>query len=348
MNSMTIVRAAVLGLAAGDALSWPAAQHREFLLPERRIPVLRFLDTFSDQHRSTTRPYPHVHSSPPPLLRPLPSDDVEWFMFAARAQLAARDGVDLRPEALVQAWSALAERRGDIRARTGTQIALANLAAGLVPPASGNDNPHYFDDIACVRAVAAGLIWRHDDELAAEAARVDAEVTHARDGVWCATATAVLVARLARGEAVAAAVEACLSWLPAHSWSRRTAVEAIDLASSARAPLSVAMRLQDKVVDKIYSYAVSAPETLALLLAHLNVSTTAEGLMLGAFAHARNADALPALAGAVAGLAFGVEWLPADLAEDMPVLDGVCLPALRGASLAELVTSINATAVEAR
>jgi ADP-ribosylglycohydrolase len=93
------------------------------------------------------------------------------------------------------------------------------------------------------------------------------------------------------------------------------------------------MRLDTELTDKVYSYAVSAPETFAILLGHSSIAATPDGLMAGAFAHGRNADALPALAGAVAGALFGSDWLPRQIAEDPVELDGICIPSFHGTEL---------------
>jgi ADP-ribosylglycohydrolase len=339
MSSPAAIRATALGLAAGDALSWTAPVHREYLLPARRMPRLRMLDTYADGLRSTTRPHPHVHSSPVRTLTPRPADDLEWFAFAALAQLRERR----EPGGLRAAWRELADAAGELRARTGTFAALENLRSGLEPPQSGHDNAHYFDDIACVRAVAAGLLASDAGE-AARLAEADAEVTHSLDGVWCARATAVLVERLAGGAAVEDAIAAALEELPAGRWSRASADRALEIAAASSSALDLAMRLDTQLTDHIYSYAVSAPETLALLLAHLARSESATELMLGAFAHGRNADALPALAGAVAGARFGEEWVPEALRRQPVLLDGVCVPALAGSSLGEVIDGLSGAA----
>lgn len=339
---MEPIAAAVHGLAAGDALSWLAEEHREFLLPSRRIGMLRFLDTYADATQSTTRPRPHVHSSPVSVLRPGPADDLEWFTFSALAlaQLAAGDR-----EAVSRAWIDLAVGSGfeTLRGRTGTMEALRNLRRGLRPPQSGNDNAHYFDDIACVRAVAAGLL-AGDHADAVRLATADAEVTHARDGVWCARSMAVLVCGLAHGTPIDVAIDEAVGELPVGTWSHRTVLAALGHTPDASSALDLAMRLTTDVVDKVYSYAVSAPETLALLYAHARYASSADELMLGAFAHGRNADALPALAGAVAGLRFGDSWVPTQVTEAPVVLDGVCIPALAGRELDEVLSILKMTA----
>ncbi|MYR58548.1 ADP-ribosylglycohydrolase family protein, partial [Streptomyces sp. SID625] len=65
-----------------------------------------------------------------------------------------------------------------------------NLATGLRPPATGHDNPHYFDDAACVRACALAVAHPGDPRRAAALAEFDARYTQDGDGVHGARAMA--------------------------------------------------------------------------------------------------------------------------------------------------------------
>ncbi len=331
-----VIDATVRGLAAGDSMSWMAAGQRIHLLPERRARMLHEMASFSEERGSTTRPVPHAHNSPTVALRPGPADDVEWFVVTAEVLSGRDQGVTLH-----ERWMDLAHVTDGLRARSGTHYALANLRRGLLPPQSGNDNAHYFDDIACVRAIAAGLLAR-DEREATVLATADAEVTHALDGVWCAVAVAVLVQSVTSGAELATAVDNAVEHLPATSWSRRMVETALALAAHAVSPLDVAHQLREHLTDRIYTYSIAAPETLAILLAHARTARSADELLLGALAHPRNADALPALAGAVAGAAFGMDWVPQALREGPIMLDGVCVPSLAGHRLDDTIDRISA------
>ncbi len=328
------IDAIVRGLVAGDNLSWMGDAHRVHLLPERRARMLHDMAIFSESRMSTTRPVPHAHSSPTDALRPGPADDVEWFAVSTESMLDALAGLDP-----LDRWRRLAGEADSIRARSGTHYALANLRRGLVPPQSGNDNAHYFDDIACVRAVAMAL-FAHDADSAAQLAARDAHVTHALDGVWCASAVGVLVHQLAEGAKLADAIRRATKELPEGSWSRRAVDRAMGIAASAAGPLDLAYDLRNTLTDRIYTYSVAAPETVAILFAHASISRTAEQLMMGALANPRNTDALPALAGAVAGAAFGSEWMPRALRTGPIEIDGVCIPELAGTTVDALIDRV--------
>ena len=206
----------LLGLAAGDAAGWPAARHRAARMPDWTRRLTRELDTFAEQNATTTLPVPIALNQPPEPLRLGPSDDAEWAAFAAEAVLRAGDdtvlgdlsrerrtraAIDLTWNALACEVAAAADRAPEIesavlplRARISVRAGLGNLAAGLRPPATGHDNPHYFDDAACVRACVLAVAHPGDPRLAADLAEFDARYTQDGDGVHGARAMAAALA----------------------------------------------------------------------------------------------------------------------------------------------------------
>jgi ADP-ribosylglycohydrolase len=334
------VTAVVHGLATGDGMSWPSWWHRLGSLPPRREVRLGEAWRHGRDGHTTSLPTPYLQSSAPSLVDPAgPTDDVEWFVVAVRHLVGQRlDGSPAGEPYAV--WHQLADRRAadeaSVRGRVGTVIALENLSAGLRPPASGNHNPHYFDDLACVRGIAAGLLRPGAPAAAAELAARDAEVTHALDGVWGARAMAALVSELVGESGREAAIDAALAQLPADSWTAHVVAECMAVVRPADSPLELAARLERDVVDHVYAYANQAPETLGLLLAHLTASDNGEALLLAALAHPRHADALVPLAGGIGGATFAEP--PAGSA--LPELTGACIRDLAGTSLSGVVSAI--------
>lgn len=336
------IRAAVAGLCAADAVTWPAWWHRLAQLPPRREVRLGEAWHHDRDERTTSLPTPYLQSSSPALVDPAgPTDDAEWFVVAARHHLGLRlDGTPAGGP--YEIWHELAARRAadpdSVRGRVGTGIALANLADGSTPPTSGHDNPHHFDDLACVRAVAAALVRPGQPAAAAELAEVDAAVTHSLDGVWGARGTAALVSSLAGGADVRSAVDAAVHELPANSWCAHVASEFLGAVAGAGSVMELAARLEREVVDHVYAYSTQAPETLGLLLAHLSAASDGNELLLGALCHPRHGDSLPPLAGAVAGAAFGSP------VSELPVLGGMCVRDLAGVSLQSVVDALSRAA----
>ncbi|MGW0734603.1 ADP-ribosylglycohydrolase family protein [Streptomyces sp. NPDC002851] len=195
----------LLGLAAGDAAGWPAARHRAARMPEWTRRLTRELDTFAEQNATTTLPVPIALNQPPEPLRLGPSDDAEWAAYTATALLAGpgnvRGALDHNWATLAAQIAAAAARAPEVesavvplRARISVRAGLGNLATGLRPPATGHDNPHFFDDAACVRGCVLAAVHAGDPESAAELAEFDARYTQDGDGVHGARAMAAALA----------------------------------------------------------------------------------------------------------------------------------------------------------
>ena len=290
------------------------------------------LTQFAFDEKQNTYPTVYTHAQSVEFLAPRPTDDSEWLYFSADIHLSGLEPKD--------GWLKLARAGEDLRGRTGTLMALDNLKSGKMPPHSGHDNPHYFDDMAMVRSLAAALIFRGKDELALEKTRKDAEVTHSEDGIYCALALATVATALLADETAEAAVAKALKQLPEGSWSQRVVADALKAPAGAQTVTEVAYILEDVVIDRIYSYSISAPESLALILSYLRVAKTSNDFLLAGTINKRKLDSMPALLGAIAGLIHGDEWIPSGFIANGSDLDGVCIPSLKGKSLSDLATRI--------
>lgn len=290
------------------------------------------LTQFAFDEKQNTYPTVYTHAQSVEFLAPRPTDDSEWLYFSADIHLSGLEPKD--------GWLKLARAGEDLRGRTGTLMALDNLKSGKKPPHSGHDNPHYFDDMAMVRSLAAALIFRGKDELVLEKTRKDAEVTHSEDGIYCALALATVATALLADETAEAAVAKVLKQLPKGSWSKRVVEDALKATAGAKTVTEVAYILEDVVIDRIYSYSISAPESLALILSYLRVAKSANDFLLAGTLNKRKLDSMPALLGAIAGLINGDEWIPSGFVANGSDLDGVCIPSLKGKSLTKLVEKI--------
>ncbi|KRE76703.1 ADP-ribosylglycohydrolase family protein [Arthrobacter sp. Soil761] len=329
----TLTETIVRGLAAGDTSSSMNADFHIYSLPPKRVNRMRILNKLADDTRTTNVTRPFAHANPPALLHPAPSEALEWFTFSLRQQQNALDY-----EGRLAAWLELADVEPPIRTRIGTRNALLNLKKGLTPAQAGNDNPHYFDDLAMVRVLAAVVTFPQDPQAALDAATADAEFTTASDGLWCAQATARLFSRLAEGDSPRDAVLSAIELLPEETWSRRISESSLKVAEGCSGPIERARRLSIDIGDWIYSYPIAAPETLGFLLAHVASAQNANDLMLGALSQPRNGAVLPALAGAAAAVIFGTDWIPADLTLETIKLKGIAIPQYRGQNVTNGVT----------
>ncbi|MFJ3642217.1 ADP-ribosylglycohydrolase family protein [Streptomyces sp. NPDC090108] len=349
----------LLGLAAGDAAGWPAARHRAARMPEWTRRLTRELDTFAEHNATTTLPVPIALNQPPEPLRLGPSDDAEWAAFAAEAVLRAGDddvlgdlsrdrrmraAIDLTWTAVAAEVSAAADRAPEIesavlplRARISVRAGLGNLAAGLRPPATGHDNPHYFDDAACVRACVLAVAHPGDPRCAADLAEFDARYTQDGDGVHGARAMAAALSLALDGSDPDACVAAALAELPAETEIGRNARHALALAEHAGPAFALVPLLEHQIVDHVYSYGIAAAETVPVALA---LTAAAGGRIAEAVPAAaclsRVADSAPALAGALTGALGGGDCVPAAWREACRTLSGCALPRLTGTDLVEL------------
>jgi ADP-ribosylglycohydrolase len=325
MSSGDRVRGAFAGLAIGDAAGWPAARHRWALLAPWTRRLGRELDTFAEEHRLTALPVPFALNQPVAALAIGPSDDAEWLAWTARTL-----GTDRR--------AAFAALDPDVRARVSVRTALDNLARGLDPPASGHDNPHFFDDAAAVRAVAFGAAFPGDPESAVRAARADAEVTNAEDGVRGAAAMAAAIAVAVAGGTADAVVAAGLTELPSGTAIRQAALDALDVPGDAFAAVPA---LDAAVQDHVYSYGLAAAQTVPVALALTRASGGDLSRAVPAAAClASLADSAPALTGALTGAITGYAALPERWRERTRVLAGCCLPDLAGADIVAIADGI--------
>ncbi|GAA4047664.1 hypothetical protein GCM10022233_17050 [Streptomyces shaanxiensis] len=356
----------LLGLAAGDAAGWPAARHRAARMPEWTRRLTRELDTFAEHNATTTLPVPIALNQPPEPLRLGPSDDAEWAAFAAEAVLRAGDdtalgdlsrerrtraAIDLTWNAVASEVAAAADRAPEVesailplRARISVRAGLGNLATGLRPPATGHDNPHYFDDAACVRACVLAVAHPGDPHRAADLAEFDARYTQDGDGVHGARAMAAALALALTGANTHACVTAALAELPEETEIGRNARHALQLARAADSAFALIPLLEHQIVDHVYSYGIAAAETVPVALA---LTVAAGGRIAEAVPAAaclsRVADSAPALAGALTGALGGGTSIPASWRDTCRTLSGCVLPRLTGTDLVELAELLEAT-----
>lgn len=253
------------------------------------------------------------------------------------------------------AWGAVADEvagvaigaEGDgvtpLRARISVRAGAGNLAAGIRPPAAGHDNPHYFDDAACVRACALGVAHPGDPRRAAALAEFDARYTQDGDGVHGARAMAAAVASALAGAKAAECVTAALAELPGASEIGRNARHALDLAATCDSAFALVPLLEHRIVDHVYGYGVAAAETVpvALALTWAAGGRIAEALPAAACL-SRLADSAPALTGALTGALGGAEAVPRPWRDACRTLSGCVLPRLAGTDLVELAGLLEA------
>jgi len=330
----TRARNALLGLALGDAIGWPAMYHRARTLPAWTRRLRKEIDAHREDANVLRVPMPFSLNQPSEAFDLYPTDDTEWAAWMMDNLI--HHGCVVEQTWVRESWSNLAHSGESLRGGISTQAALENLRRGMLPPATGRDNPHYFDDGAICRAVPIGIVCAGKPGLASEAAAIDASVTNFEDGVWVSGAAASAVAAACAGATIHSVIEAAVTALPEGSWSRRTVEEALQIARHEKSDLALIPALHG-ILTKEYSDGCVGPETLALSLALVSRLGERFGeAVLTAAAFARTADSVPALVGAIVGAlspddAVPVEW------RNLATLRGICLPAYAGRDYLRLV-----------
>ncbi len=339
----TRARNAMFGLAIGDALSWPAMFHRSHLLPFWTRRIRREIDAEAETTNATpvVMPFSLNHSAETFALAP--TDDTEWATFTLKSLLSL--GGKLDHESWLAFWQSLA-KCADIKGSISIQAALENLRRKKLPPASGHDHPHYFDDGAVARAVPIGIVCSGNHAEAAAMAAVEAQITNAEDGLWAAQAMAAGVSAACGGASLENVIASAVAQLPEHAWIRRTVAEALALCDISKSALEIIPCLSETVINREYNYGNVAPETFALTLAIVKQTQGQfENAVMLATTFAKTADSVPAFVGALCGALTNREILSPSWRECLQKLHGICVPSLAGSNFIELVEQLAELAV---
>lgn len=339
------VRNCLLGAALGEALSWPSLFTRSYQLPPWPRRILREMADFHERESITRLPLPFSLNQPADTFDLCPVAGTEWMMVMASALM--EDGGEYRREKVLGRWLDLAAQEG-VRGPVGVLTALDNIRKGLRPPVSGHDNPHYLDDSAMVRAIPIGTCYAGHPDAAGAAARWDASITNAEDGVIGAEAVARGIASACGGASPGEAIDETAATLPSESWIGRTVRRALESipasAPSAGDPLA-AIPVLHEIVNREYSYGGIASESLAVTLAVLKLSGgNFPTALLVAANVPKCAESVPMLVGAFAGALSGEKHtIPAEWCPGLSRLRGVAIPAMRGFEFIRRVEEIAST-----
>lgn len=320
---------AMIGLAIGNAISWTAMFHRSFLLPTWTRRLRREIDLASEAENVNLLTMPFSLNQPSQHFDISPTNATEWAAFSAGILMDT--DFSHYNQSVLKEWICLSESKIHIRGSISTQAALHNLRNGLNPPRTGKENPHYFDDGAMPRAVPIGIICAGQPDEAARLTEIDACVTNSEDGIWAAQAMAVAISLICSGKSITDTIKVAHQYLPETSWIRRVVDETMAIIVNSSSIISVLPELQNKIVNREYSYGNVAPETLALTfaIAHLH-GNNFETAITTACGFAKSGETLPAMVGALVGAMHlytiaSDSWLNA-----VTSLKGICIPSFAG------------------
>jgi ADP-ribosylglycohydrolase len=273
---------------------------------------------------------------------PAGTDDTEYAVLSARIVL--KHGHELTPGDVTAAWREnLAEQDGGFYGGGFSEMtAINNLRAGLVAPQTGTDNHEMWSDGTAMRIAPVGVFCAGDPQEAARLAAIDAQVSHARDGIYCAQAVAAAVAAALVESSWEAVIEAGLAVVPPDSWSARTIARAVDIGRRAPGLRPAVDQLYEEISLFHYPWADVAPEATALAFGVLAaargeyVDAVLAGVNVG-----RDADTIAAMAGGMAGALHGAEAVPQRWRMRINRVRGHCIKAVAGADLAELAGALH-------
>lgn len=296
------------GVLAGDAMTWAAGRQRLNLLPPKRRRRIRFLDEFFEQKNQTTLAVPYLHSTHESAMNPIgPADIGEWYAVSALSAMGL--GLEDSKPGRTGIWKQLATARASdpesIRGRLGTTIALETVHRTASFETSGKDNPHYFDDLSIIRAIAYAVFG---EGCSIEDVEAELRVTVSEDGLEVGLASFELTRELINGSAPEKAVAKAISMLRAGGWALDVVAEAMQLAEQAQSIDQLGVLLESKINDHVYSYPIAAPETLAMVCAYLTFSENREQLLLAGFLNSSRSETLvPILWGYAGAIYAGFE-----------------------------------------
>jgi ADP-ribosylglycohydrolase len=273
---------------------------------------------------------------------PAGTDDTEYAVLSA--WMVLEHGHELTSADVTAAWREnLAEQEGGFYGGGFSEMtAINNIKAGLSAPHTGTDNHEMWSDGTAMRITPVGVFCAGDPQEAARLAAIDAQVSHARDGIYCGQAVAAAVAAALVESSWEAVIEAGLAVVPPGSWSARMITRAVDIGSRAPAPRSAVDRLYEEISIFHYPWADVAPEATALAFGVLAaargeyVDAVLAGVNVG-----RDADTIAAMAGGIAGALHGAEAVPERWRMRINRVRGHCIKAVAGTDLAELAGALH-------
>jgi ADP-ribosylglycohydrolase len=251
------------------------------------------------------------------------TDDTEFAVLTAQTLLDCKG--ELTNEHMVASWQKYIIDQGGMFDRGGRPLygAIANLERGILPPQSGLDNVGNDDDGAAMRIAPVGIICAGNPQKAVQLAEVEAQISHARDGIWGAQAVAASIAVAMAGASCEDILATGHDYIPQDSWLGRAMLRAMSIANDAGSIEGAWEGLHTELWTPIHSTCAEAlPQAYAIF--KLTGGDFRKG-MFWAGNFGRDADTISAVVGALSGAMHGEHVIPEHWIEKVRRPAGVCL-----------------------
>ncbi|MEA3288128.1 MAG: ADP-ribosylglycohydrolase family protein [Candidatus Marinimicrobia bacterium] len=280
-------------------------------------------DAFGDAARDPENQFLYGITMDWPEKPTFSTDDTEFALLSA--EILINSNGKPTPEHVLAAWKEHVLVEDELkRGGASEREAAANIRKGLTAPETGKYNAYSRSDGAAMRSAPMGIVAAGDPVLAAELARIDAEISHADDGVWGAQAVAAATAVAIDGGTVDEIIAEARKWAPVGSWFKHSFDVAFAILEEfdynierSWMPLHKALRCE---------YKASVPEAVvsAFAVFKLTRGEFKQG-MIYAGNFGRDTDTIGAIVGALSGASKGMEAIPEAWIGNVRKPHGTCL-----------------------
>ncbi|MCF6239234.1 MAG: ADP-ribosylglycohydrolase family protein, partial [Candidatus Marinimicrobia bacterium] len=178
-------------------------------------------DAFGDAARDPENQFLYGITMDWPEKPTFSTDDTEFALLSAEILINSKGKPT--PEHVLSAWKEHVLVEDELkRGGASEREAATNIRRGLTAPETGKYNAYSKSDGAAMRSAPMGIVAAGDPVLAAELARIDAEISHADDGIWGAQAVAAATAVAIADGSVDEIIAEARKWAPAGSWFKHT------------------------------------------------------------------------------------------------------------------------------
>lgn len=262
------------------------------------------------------------------------TDDTEFALLTAKTLIKCKG--NLKSEDVVAAWMEDVVVQDEFKRGGQSEISAAdNLRKGLLPPESGKFNVFHMSDGTAMRIPPVGIVAAGDPKRAVEMARIDAEISHYRDGIWGAQAVAAAVSVAMVDGSWDEIFAAAMAPIPEESWLYYGMKRAFEIVEQAKGNfLDAWMPLHDELRTSTWATTAEAlPAAFACL--KMQHDDFRKGVLLaGNFG--RDADTIGAVTGAILGARYGLSSIPARWVEKTRYPSGTCLQFTKGLDILQV------------